>query len=353
MAYSPWTLLFSDHMGSANSVILPLSAALFFFARWQREPERLGYWLGLVGCISVLPQFDLAASVFAIALFPLMVPKLREVRAKGWLAGLVLFVTLSAPYAIQEFRTGGANTRTFLAENVRSDARPSARSPLYALRFLTLDGTPFDLGVGGARFPEGTAFETLWKSTPERPLAWPHWMLRLWSWGLAIAIVWVGLRSKSPLRTLFITGVLVNFALLAITRKNFFPHYATALFPFIFGLAALWGEHSLRKRPVLLALVLGAFCIGGTLEATSISRTLHARNSVGEQRKVVEALLAQTEPGTESKVHFTYPTSPETYAFLARTQYGRELRLRAVTPEEADFRAEVAKNGRVTLQKIR
>lgn len=353
MAYSPWSLLFSDRISSAHSVILPLCAALYFFARWIRDPERIAFWLGLVGCIAIIPQFHLASAGFAVALLPLMLPKLREVRLKGWLSGLALFAVLSAPYALHELRTRGANMRALFSEVTISSSALNLQAPLSSVRLLTLDGTPFDLKERGEPLHEGRLFETLWTSTPERPLAWPHWMLRLWSWGLAFAVVWVGLKNANPLRTLFLTGVLVHFASLVLIRQADFPTNAAPLFPFVFGLAALWGEHALRKRPVSLALILGAFCIGGTLEATSVSRRLHAKNSVGEQRKVVEALLAQNEQGSEPKVYFSYPTMPETYAFLARTQYDRELRILPTSAEEADFHADLDENGRVIVRKIR
>ena len=151
LAFSPWSALFGDRVWNPNAFLVFATLALLAAVKLRERPTSAWSAVLLVACL-LLPQLHSSAPVVWLAVLPLVWGTVRRWNRR-WLAlGVVVVALLYLPLAIHEAQTGFGNARAFIAETVGGHKKtaPGASlsfllSPVYCLRFLTLDVTYHEL----------------------------------------------------------------------------------------------------------------------------------------------------------------------------------------------------------------
>jgi hypothetical protein len=343
MACSPWSILFGDRVWNPHGFLFFEALAILAVLK-LRECPRSAWAMVLPGACLALPQFHMSAPVVWLALIPLGLHGVRAWNRRYLAIGIGLALLLCLPLALHEARTGLGNTRAFLAEmgSVKKHAPATVGfllTPVYAIRFLTLDVTYHELTGYWGGLDESAAWRALWSGSPARPfhllrllaLLVSGAMLLLAAGVAAAAAVRRGLRNGwrsalGPFGSSALLALALDVALLAGTHQRVFAHYVVAVLPFIFVLYAALGRRALRTpRFAAVVLALGAiFCIGGVEATLSISRRIDGRNGLAVHRAVARRFLndcaaESRNPATQPvRLDADFTSSPYAYGVFAR-----------------------------------
>src|SRR5262245_2132130 len=174
LACSPWSALFADRVWNPNAFLVFEGLALLALVKLREHPDSAWAAVLPVACL-VLPQLHMSAPVVWLALIPLAWGQVRRWNRRWLLLGLVLAALLYVPLAVHEIRTGLGNTRAFIAEMLGPHKKTAGSnlafllSPIYMLRFLTLDVTYHELSGYWGGLNEAAAWHALWYGSPARP----------------------------------------------------------------------------------------------------------------------------------------------------------------------------------------
>jgi hypothetical protein len=310
----------------------------------------------------------MSAPVVWLALLPLVAGRLRLVRRRTLVIGVVLGALLYIPFAVSEARTGFGNTRAFVAETLGGGAgvgrNASAATnftallaPVYTLRFLTLDVSYHELSGYWGGLNEGAAWHALWYGSDARPFHPLRLAALLASIALVVVCAVVAGRDawrrrireraapgggwRTVASSAFALAALVAVAgtvlLLGLTSKQIFAHYVTPTMPFAFVLFAAAARSAFadpaarRLRPLLVGLAV-IVCAGGIEATLSISRRIDGRNGLAVHRAVAQRLLddcaaaGRPPQACPARLDFGFVAMPSTHAIFARHALAQPLR---------------------------
>jgi hypothetical protein len=140
-------------------------------------------------------------------------------------------------------------------------------------------------------------------------------------------------RSVGGFGGAFLLALACNLALLGLTGKQVFGHYAILLLPFAFvGYAALGRavlDDGARVLRVPLAVLLVLFCVGGVEATLSVSRHVDGRIGLQVHRQAMRAILDdgvrehnESEP---VRLDFGYFSNPYDWDIFARRALGSKV----------------------------
>jgi hypothetical protein len=284
----------------------------------------------------------------------------RRWNRRALAAGVVLGALLYVPFFLSEARTGLGNTHAFIAETLAPRHKSAATNlsflltPVYALRFLTLDVTYHELTGYWGGLDERAAWHALWHGSEARPFH-PLRLAVLLASGLLVLLAAAtavreaiararanGARAAlGPFGWCAIFAVVGTLLLLGVTRKQIFPHYLALALPFVFVLFAPLGRAAVsairQARPLTrlggaLALALAiAFSAGGIEATLSLSRRIDGRNGLAVHRAVFERFFADCAAEGRSPerqpIHLeaSFMWVPWSYPIYAQYALGRRL----------------------------
>jgi hypothetical protein len=372
LAFSPWSALYGDRVWNPNAFLVLASLALLAAAKLRERPGSAWAAVLPAACL-VLPQLHSSAPVVWLAVLPLVWGTMRRWNRR-WLAlGLVVAALLYVPLAIHEAQTGFGNARAFIAETVGGHKKtaPGASlsfllSPIYCLRFLTLDVTYHELSGYWGGLNEAAAWHALWSGSPARPFHPLRLLALLASLALVLLAAAVtthaaltrrharaaaaappptGGESLRPFAWSALVAVVADVGLLALTSKQVFAHYVTPALPFVFFLFAAGARAAFAQPRLKIAFVaLAAIVCAGGIEATlSISRRIDGRNGLAVHRAVTRRVLddcaAAGRPlaACPARLDFAFVGMTYTYGIFARTALGTPIRWE-VTPSGLAYR---------------
>jgi hypothetical protein len=320
LACSPWSALFADRVWNPNAFLVFAVLALLAVVKLRERPESAWAAVLPVACL-VLPHLHSSAPVVWLALVPLAYGSVRRWNKRYLALGLALAALLYVPLAIHEAKTGFGNTRAFIAETLGGHKKTPGMnlsfllSPVYVLRFLTLDVTYHELSGYWGGLNEAAAWHALWHGSPARPFH-PLRLLALIASGLLLLLAAaVTIRaavarrgqgattdaargadrreSLRPFAVAALVAVVADVGLLALTSKQVFAHYVTPTLPFVFVIFAAGARAAFADRRLEIAmLALAAIVCAGGIEATlAISRRIDGRNGLAVHRAVADRVL--------------------------------------------------------------
>ena len=176
MAFSPWSALFADRVWNPNAFLVFAVLALLAAVKLRERPDSAWAAVLPVACL-VLPHLHSSAPVVWLALVPLacgnrppLEPALARARHRAW-------------RRCSTSRSPSTRRRPASATRARSSPRRWAAtrstrpamnlsfllSPIYCLRFLTLDVTYHELSGYWGGLNEAAAWHALWHGSPARP----------------------------------------------------------------------------------------------------------------------------------------------------------------------------------------
>jgi hypothetical protein len=363
MALSPWNALYGDKVTNIPPFLFLEGAALLAACRLRERPETVWAVVVLpVACLA-LPQLHMSAPGVWLALVPMVWGGIRRWNRRALAVGLALGALLYVPFFLSEARTGLGNTHAFIAESLASRQSRGATNltflltPVYALRFLTLDTTYHELTGYWGGLDERAAWHALWYGSEARPFH-PLRVAALLASGLLVLVAAAtavreaiararagGARAAlGPFGWCAIFAVVGTLLLLGVTRKQIFPHYVALALPFVFvlfaplgraafGAAGPAGAMTRPARALALALAM-IFCLGGIEATLSISRRVDGRNGLAVHRAVFDRFFADCAAAGRSPerqpihldasfmwVAFSYPIYAQ-YALGRRLPWG-------------------------------
>jgi hypothetical protein len=325
LACSPWAALFADRVWNPNAFLAVEGLALLAVLKLRERPESAWAIVLPVACLA-LPHLHSSAPVVWLALVPLAWGQVRRWDRRYLALGFALAALLYVPLAIHEAQTGFGNTRAFFAETLGGGHKKTSGanlsfllSPLYVLRFLTLDVTYHELSGYWGGLNEAAAWHALWHGSPARPFH-PLRLLALIASGALLALAGVATigaalarrrtptaaapasdaavdtvrpESLRPFALAALVAVVADVGLLALTSKQVFAHYVTPTLPFVFvvfaaGARAAFADRRLRVAVLALAAIV---CAGGVEATLAISRRIDGRNGLAVHRAVAERVL--------------------------------------------------------------
>lgn len=275
-AMSPWTILYADRIWNSN--VAPWIGLFALYGVWRmREQERSWWAAPTIAALAVLPQFHLSSPIlWAVVLVQLVLWRPR-IRWSAVAVGLGIAVLLYTPYLIHELRGDFSNTRAILASGGGEEKGllHATRGAFYVLLFGTGDaGYHFHTGYWkpydpfwqvGSRAGISDALTTYGPILGGFVALSFAFVIAGWVAGLSLLVRGRDalLRLvRDPVWTALIVGTAAAFALLAMSHKPAYPHYANLLLPL--GVVPLADGCMLllaRPRPwlrrVTAALVIG------------------------------------------------------------------------------------------------
>jgi hypothetical protein len=365
LALSPWSALFADRVWNPNAFLSVAVVALLAAIKVRERPG--SPWVALlpVACLA-LPQLHSSAPVVWLGLLPLLWGTVRRWNRRALALGVLLAALLYVPLAIHEAKTGFGNTRAFIAETLGGPRKNTGTnlsfllSPVYSLRFLTLDTTYHELSGYWGGLNEAAAWRALWHGSPARPFHPLRLLALLASIALPLLAAAASVRaalarrrrqtaaagapgpadaggSLRPFALAAIVAVVANVALLAVTSKQVFAHYVTPTLPFVFLLFAAGARAAFADRRLKVAfLALAAIAGAGGIEATlSISRRIDGRNGLAVHRAVAGRVLADCAAAARApaacpaRLDFGYTALLYTHATFARVALMTPIRWEA------------------------
>jgi hypothetical protein len=374
LACSPWSALFADRVWNPNAFLVFEGLALLAVVKLRERPDSAWAAVLPVACL-VLPQLHMSAPVVWLALMPLAWGTVRRWNRR-WLAlGCVLAALLYIPLVVHEADTGLGNTRAFLAETLGPHKKTAGTnlsfllSPIYMLRFLSLDVTYHELSGYWGGLNETAAWQALWHGSPARPFHPLRLLALIASGALLLLAAAAALRaaiagrraggapvadraprppgdpaSLRPFAIAALVAVVADVALLALTSKQVFAHYVTPTLPFLFvvfaaGARAGLGDRAGSGRWLRVALVaLAAIVCAGGVEATlSISRRIDGRNGLAVHRAVAGrvlddcAALGRPPAACAARLDFAFVGMTYTYGIFTRVALAAPIRWEATT----------------------
>ena len=373
LAFSPWSALFADRVWNPNAFLCLEGLALLAVIKLRERPESAWAAVLPVACL-VLPQLHSAAPVVWLALVPLAYGNVRRWNRRTVALGFALAALLYIPLVIHEAQTGFGNTRAFIAETVGGHKKATGTnlsfllSPVYSLRFLTLDVTYHELSGYWGGLNEPAAWRALWHGSPPRPFH-PLRLLALIASGLLLLLATVaaaraalarrgqappvdptnptgaapappapdGGQSLRPFAIAALVAVVADVGLLAVTSKQVFAHYVTPTLPFVFVVFAAGARAAFADRRLKVALLaLAAIVCAGGVEATlSISRRVDGRNGLAVHRAVARRVLddcaaqARAPADCPTRLDFGFPAMLYTHGIFARVALATPIRWEA------------------------
>jgi hypothetical protein len=361
MAFSPWSALFGDRVWNPNAFLVFDTLALLAAVKVRERPDSPWAAVLPVACL-ILPQLHSSAPVVWLALVPIVWGSVRRWNRR-WLAlGVLVGALLYIPLAIHEAKTGFGNARAFFAETLGGHKKgpPGANlsfllSPIYILRFLTLDVTYHELSGYWGGLNEPAAWRALWHGSPARPFHPLRLVALLASLALVAAAAAASIRgalarrhavdanagsgpaaaaSLRPFALSALIAVVADVGLLALTSKQVFAHYVTPTLPFVFMLFAAGARASFADRRLRVAMVaLAAIVCAGGIEATlSISRRIDGRNGLGVHRAVARRVLddcaaaGRAPAACPTRLDFGFIAMAYTHGIFTRTALQAPIR---------------------------
>jgi hypothetical protein len=349
MAFSPWSILYSDRIWNANVIIFLVSVAFWAAVKVYQTPQ--SRWIALLIAVSaVMPQFHLSVPVVWLSLLVMIAPKWKQWNWKWAVLGVLIGVVGYIPYLEYEFQSGFANLRALQAENIHySGDIQSYEAVLYAFRFFTLDTTYHELMGYWGGLSDASSIHALFYGSPIRPFNIFRLFALLSSLVLAGLIYFYAFRERKYLSIFwraFLVGMVADIALMTLTRKPFYPHYLTPMLPFFFALIAGLAHRmqtNVRLRQCCIVLI-SIFCVGGLEASVSVSRNLDLRNGLATQREVIDLVLSDAQrenwpPGTQIGLRLGFPGYIDGYPVLLQESYRSSYRIssaaRGVSPTAA------------------
>jgi len=367
LACSPWAALFADRVWNPNAFLVVEGLALLAVLKLREDPGSAWAVVLPVACLA-LPHLHSSAPVVWLALVPLAWGQVRRWNRRYLALGLALAALLYIPLAIHEAKTGFGNTRAFFAETLGGHKKtPGANlsfllSPLYMLRFLTLDVTYHELSGYWGGLNEAAAWHALWHGSPARPFHPLRLLALIASGALLVLALAATIRaalarrvappgdatapeSLRPFALAALVAVVADVGLLALTSKQVFAHYVTPTLPFVFlvfaaGARAAFADRRLRVAMLALAAIV---CVGGIEATLAISRRIDGRNGLAVHRAVAERVLddcaAAGRPiaACPARLEFGFMAMTYTHATFARVALGAPIRWEA-TPSGLAYR---------------
>ena len=345
MACLPWSSLYADRIWNANVINFFIAVAFWAACRLRRRPDLRGVVL-LALSAGVLPQFHLSSPMVWVALAPIAWPALKQWRWRWTLAVVLCALALYAPLLVFEARTQGHNTRTFLAESGGHPSSDWLRTPLWALRLLTLDVSYHQLRSYWDLHSEGQMFELVLHGNEDvrwtplrRALLALSYTFAVGTLGLLLARrlqrAWAKSVPPDPAaadRTAFLRaallGLFANLLLLWATHRSIFGHYVQPLLPFYFVAFAALGQAASAWGRARFALygVVGALCVGGLDSALWVSRTIDARNGLTTLRTVLAAIKRDRPALQAARLEFDYRSQDWGYNVLLSHDPANQLK---------------------------
>ena len=221
-------------------------------------------WAIVVPCACLaLPQLHMSAPVVWLALLPLAAGNVRRWNRRYLMIGIGLGLLLYIPYAIHEARSGLDNTRAFFTKTFAPKKRGAPANltflltPLYALRFLTLDVSYHELTGYWGGLNETAAWRALWHGSAARPFHPLRLITLLASIALRLIALAGGLRAairrarergwrqRGDVRGRRAAGGRAEPGVPGPRpKKRIFAHYVTLTLPFVFVLYAPLGRQA-------------------------------------------------------------------------------------------------------------
>ena len=358
MALSPWSALFGDRVWNPHAFLLCEGVALLAVVRLRERPESRWALALPLACLA-LPQLHMSAPVVWVALLPLAAGSWRRWNRRYLAIGVVLGLLLYIPFVVSELRTGLGNTHAFLSETFAAKKSGASNlsfllTPVYVLRFLTLDVTYHELSGYWGGLDETAAWHALWYGSAARPFHPLRLAALLASGGLLLLAIGVAAREAvgraraasgrgisgllGPFGWSAVLVVALDLAFLALTRKQVFAHYVSLTIPFVFVIYAdLYralgetraGGRSLRPLAIGLAVI---FCAGGVEATRSISARIDGRNGLGVHRAVSGRVLgdlaaAERAPGEQPvRLDIGYMANLSQYTIFTRYALRKPVR---------------------------
>ena len=295
MACLPWSTLYADRIWNANVINFFVAVAFWAACRLRRKPDLAGVVLLALGA-GVLPQFHLSSPMVWVALAPIAWPALKQWRWSWTLAVVLCALALYAPLIAFEVRTQGHNSRTFLAESGGNPSSDWLRTPLWALRLLTLDVSYQQLFSYWDLHSEGQMVDLVLHGNDDvqwtplrRALLALSYIFALGTLGYLLVrrLRRVGAKAAAPdpaaadgeafLRAALL-GLLANVLLLWATHRSIFGHYVQPLLPFYFvAFAALGRPRASGAAPASRSMAWWACSAPAASTARSGSRARPTR----------------------------------------------------------------------------
>lgn len=352
-ACSPWAIVYSEKIWSAN--VLPLWGTLAFYAA-VRSPESPRWQAVLILLAGALPQVHLSAPALWVGciVWLVLTPGWR-ISPKWVLIGVGLTTLAYLPMLVYELTHGFSNLRAILEHSAGTESPAYARTlPLRVLGAAVGQGTSeiaYQLRRGYWEFGGGFDGYRMWTTRQGLTELWSLYG-PLAAIGTLISILLAVLAWISSLRSIllgatralrarrrdglaegerFTVSLLAALGtaifLMAMSKKTFFPHYIAFLLPILLwpmvGPISRWLEFRRWGKLAIAALVLS--CVSMVANAERYYRDVDSLDGLRNTLAILEDILSEKTPASIQFRHFNNLYSWER---LAQYHFGKPLQLR-------------------------
>jgi 4-amino-4-deoxy-L-arabinose transferase-like glycosyltransferase len=290
-AVNPWAVFYSRKIWQQD--LLPLFVIGFFFGLFAVVCEgRKKHLLTCFACLAATTQLHLSSIYFLVVLVLVMAWFRPKIRWGSYFGGIVIVLSLYAPYLVFDLLNRGYNAQIYL----RALSLPSRFHP----EALT---TPFALGstLGFMHFAD-----------------WPS-LDMLQALLLAMGVVYLFFRRRDSRYAILILWFCVPSAFLLVSKLDLYPHYFICFYPIQFvvvGIVANALMQDLQSRNKVLRYVTPALLV--VLAAYQMLSSVKFVTSITSHKQ-----LAWTEYGPEYGPPFRF-----------RVQEVRELAQKGIVEPE-------------------